>query len=162
MPPRVSVAGWIGTGVRIAAALVWLTAGAAKIPVLSEFRDLVARYGVLPEALLTPFSYALPFVQVGLGLYLAAGLFVRGSALVGTLLLASFLAAQAQAMIRGIPLECGCFGLAVKSTVGPATLARDIALGLPTFLMLAAPARRLSLDARLFQAPDLFSRRFAR
>ncbi|NTV12276.1 MAG: cobalamin biosynthesis protein, partial [Zoogloea sp.] len=135
-----------------AAALVWLTAGVAKIPALSEFRDLVARYSLLPEALLTPFSYALPFVQVGLGLSLAAGLFVRGSSLVGTLLLTAFLAAQIQAMARGITLECGCFGLAVKSTVGPATLARDIALGLPTFAMLAAPARNFSLDQRLFRA----------
>ena len=147
----------VGLAIRLAAAVVWLSAGLAKLPSLPVFRDLVARYDIVPEALLTPFSYGLPFVQVGLGLYLMAGLFVRGSALVGTLLMATFLFAQIQAMARGIALECGCFGLAVRSTVGPGTLIRDVSLGLPTFLMLAAPARRLSLDTRLFGAPDCFA-----
>ena len=149
---------WLGLALRVAASLVWLTAGVAKIPALPEFRDLVARYALLPEVLLTPVSYALPFVQIGLGLYLAAGLFVRGSAAVGTILQLSFLAAQALALIRGIPLECGCFGVAVKTSVGATTLLRDLALGLPTFVMLAAPARRLSLDSRLFGTPDRFPR----
>jgi hypothetical protein len=33
---------------------------------------------------------------------------------------------------------------------------RDFGLGIPTFLMLAFPARKLSLDRRLFDAPDRF------
>ena len=157
MPRPGDAPAWVGFGVRLAAAAVWLSAGIAKLPALSVFRDLVARYLIVPEALLTPFSYGLPFVQVGLGIYLAAGLFVRPTAAVGTALMVLFLAAQVQALARGIPLECGCFGLAVKSTVGGGTLVRDVLLGLPTFVMLALPARRLSLDRRLFGAPDPFA-----
>ena len=147
----------LGLAIRIAAAAVWIGAGVAKVPQIEGFRELVSRYAVLPPALAAPFAYVLPFFEIGLGLYLAAGLFVRGSALVGSLLLAVFLAAQAQAWARGITLDCGCFGTAVQSTVGPLTLLRDIGLGIPTFLMLALPARRLSLDRRLFGAEDRFS-----
>lgn len=81
---------------------------------------------------------------------------MRGTALVGTLLFLAFLAAQAQAWARGISLDCGCFGAAVQSTVGPLTLLRDFGLGIPTFAMLALPARRFSLDGRLFGAEDRF------
>ncbi len=147
---------WAGLAIRLAAACVWIIAGAAKLPDLGGFRLLVDRYGILPRVLVGPFAYVLPFLELGLGLYLALGLFVRGSALVGTLLMAAFLAAQVSAWARGIPLDCGCFGTALATRVGPLTILRDTALGLPTFLMLGLPARRLSLDSRLFGAADRF------
>jgi uncharacterized membrane protein YphA (DoxX/SURF4 family) len=156
VPRANSALSLLGLAIRIAAAAVWIGAGIAKIPEIEGFRDLVGRYGVLPPALAAPFAYVLPFFEIGLGLYLAAGLFVRGSALVGSLLLAIFLAAQAQAWARGITLDCGCFGTAVQSTVGPLTVLRDVGLGIPTFLMLAFPARRLSLDRQLFGAENRF------
>ena len=151
-----------GLAIRIAAAAVWIGAGAAKIPQIEGFRDIVGRYGVLPPALAAPFAYVLPFFEIGLGLYLGAGLFVRGSALVGSVLLVILLAAQGQAWARGLTLDCGCFGATVQSTVGPLTMLRDVGLGLPTFLMLARPARRFSLDRLLFGAEDRFSGRAAR
>jgi uncharacterized membrane protein YphA (DoxX/SURF4 family) len=156
MPRANSARSRLGLAIRLAAALVWIIAGAAKVPQIESFRELVGRYGILPPVLAAPFAYVLPFLEIGLGLYLAAGLFVRGSALVGTLLFAAFLAAQVQAWARGIALDCGCFGTAVQTAVGPWTILRDFALGIPTFLMLALPARRYSLDRRLFGGVDRF------
>ena len=152
----------LGLVLRLAGAAVWIVAGAAKLPRLEAFREAVARYAILPDPVAAPFAYALPFLEIGLGLYLAVGLFVRGTAMVGTLLFAAFLAAQAQAWARGIPLDCGCFGAAASSTVGIGTMLRDLALGLPTFAMLAFPSRELSLDRRLFGAEDHFSNIFRR
>jgi uncharacterized membrane protein YphA (DoxX/SURF4 family) len=143
---------WLGFAVRLGAAAVWIFAGAAKIPQIQSFRVLVQRYGILPDALSGPFSYILPFFELAIGLYLAMGLFVRGTALVGTVLFAVFLAAQASAWIRGISLDCGCFGAIAEEAVGPLTILRDFGLGIPTFLMLLFPARALSLDQRLFGA----------
>ncbi len=125
-------------------------------PQIGSFQILVQRYGILPDALAGPFAFVLPFLEIGIGLYLAAGLLVRGAALVGTLLFAAFLIAQASAWARGIALDCGCFGSLLQTTVGPLTIIRDFCLGIPTFAMLALPARKLSLDRRLFDAPDAF------
>ena len=147
---------WLGLAIRLGAAFVWIFAGATKIPQIETFHALVERYGILPHFLAAPFSYVVPFLEIGLGLYLAAGLFVRGTALAGTLLFAVFLTAQVSALARGIALDCGCFGAALQSRVGPFTILRDLALGVPTFLMLALPSRRLSLDSRLFGAADAF------
>jgi uncharacterized membrane protein YphA (DoxX/SURF4 family) len=147
---------WVGLGLRLCAAVVWIFAGAAKLPQMQAFHILVERYDILPHALAAPFAFLLPFLEIAIGVYLGLGLFTRGTALVGTLLFAAFMAAQASAWARGLALDCGCFGTAVQSTVGPLTMVRDIALGIPTFLMLALPARVLSLDARLFGARDTF------
>lgn len=147
---------WIGLAVRLGAAAVWITAGAAKVPQIPAFHVLVQRYGILPDALAGPFSSLLPFLELAIGLYLAVGLFVRGTALAATLLLAAFLAAQVSAMVRGLSLDCGCFGALAETTVGPLTLLRDFSLGIPTFLMLVFPARALSLDRRLFGARNRF------
>jgi uncharacterized membrane protein YphA (DoxX/SURF4 family) len=144
-----AIAGWAGVLVRLAAAAVWLLAGAAKLPELEVFRQQVERYDVLPGALVAPVAYALPFVEVGLGLYFTVGLFVRAAAILGTLLMLTFLAAQGQAWARGLVVDCGCFGALEQSRVGLGTVLRDLVLGIPTFVMVARPARRLSLDRRL-------------
>jgi len=148
---------WLGLAIRAAAAAVWLISGLTKLPDLAGFPALVERYQILPPLLAEPFAYVLPFFEIGLGIYLAAGLFVRGAALAGTVLFALFLAAQIQALVRGLSLDCGCFGTISRSTVGPGTIARDFLLGIPTFVMLALPARKLSLDRRLFGARDSFA-----
>ena len=151
MPRESKALPWLGLGIRLGAAAVWIVAGAAKVPQIQTFHVLVQRYGILPDFLSGPFAYILPFHELAIGLYLAVGLFVRGTALAGTVLLAVFLIAQASAWTRGISLDCGCFGAITETTVGPLTILRDFSLGIPTFLMLAFPARTLSLDHRLFQ-----------
>ena len=147
---------WLGLAVRLIAAIVWIAAGVAKIPQIATFEVQVQRYEILPDALSAPFAYVLPFFEIALGVYLAVGLFVRGTALVGTLLFAVFLAAQISAWARGISLECGCFGTLAPASVNPLTILRDLGLGIPTFLMLAFPARSFSLDSRLFGARNVF------
>jgi len=151
MPRESKALPWLGLGIRLGAAAVWIVAGAAKVPQIQTFHVLVQRYGILPDFLSGPFAYILPFLELAIGLYLSVGLFVRGTALAGTVLLAVFLIAQASAWTRGISLDCGCFGAITETTVGPLTILRDFSLGIPTFLMLAFPARTLSLDHRLFQ-----------
>ncbi len=152
-----SAPAWLGLAMRLAAAAIWLVAGIAKLPAIESFRIEVERYLILPNALSIPFAYVLPFFEIGLGLYLAVGLFVRGSGFVGTLLMAVFIAAQIQAWARGLSIDCGCFGSLAQSRVGLATVARDFALGIPTFIMLARPARLLSLDKLLFHREDGFA-----
>jgi uncharacterized membrane protein YphA (DoxX/SURF4 family) len=152
-----SALSWLGLILRLAAAGVWVAAGVTKLPDIQAFQLLVDRYGILPRVLAGPFAYALPFVELGIGVYLLAGLFVRGASLAGTILLCAFLTAQVTALARGITLDCGCFGTVVESSVGPLTILRDFCLGIPTFLMLAFPARAFSLDSRLFGAHDSFA-----
>ena len=151
----------VGFGIRMVAAGVWLTAGLAKLADLGHFKEQVGKYDLLPHIVVAPFAYGLPFLETGIGLYLLVGLLIRGTALVSTALMVVFLIAQGQAWARGLQLDCGCFGsLAPQkaSHVGLWTMLRDVALGLPGLVLVFAPARLWSLDARLFRRPDRFAR----
>jgi uncharacterized membrane protein YphA (DoxX/SURF4 family) len=151
-----AVAG-LGVLVRLTAAGIWLVAGAAKIADLQHFHAQVVQYRLLPHALEAPFAYTLPFVEVLVGLYLAVGLLTRAAAAVGCVLMILFLVAQAQAWARGLVLDCGCFGNLSHETIGLWTILRDVALGIPSLVMLWRPARWLSLDSALLGLPDRFA-----
>ena len=148
---------WIGLAIRLVAAGIWLAAGVAKVADLAHFHDQVAAYDVLPYALVGPFAYALPFVEVGVGLYLLVGLWIRPVAIVACVLMGVFIVAQAQAWYRGLVLDCGCFGTISQQKVGLTTILRDAALGLPSLAMAIWPARKLSLDSRWLGRPNRFA-----
>ena len=148
---------WVGLAIRLGAAGIWLAAGIAKAVDLEHFHTQVQLYHVLPHALVGPFAYALPFVEIGIGVYLAIGLWIRPVAIVASVLMAVFIVAQAQAWYRGLVLDCGCFGAIAHETVGLTTVLRDVALGLPSLAMAIWPARKLSLDASWLGRPDRFA-----
>ncbi|HEY3068696.1 MAG TPA: MauE/DoxX family redox-associated membrane protein [Gaiellaceae bacterium] len=147
---------WIGLAVRLAAAGIWLVAGVAKIAGLTAFKAEVAAYDVAPSTLVEPIAYSLPFIEVALGAYLAVGLLVRPAAALSVALMLLFIGVQAQAWARGLSIECGCFGGLSRETVGAGSIARDVALSLPSLLLLIRPARHLSLDRRLLGHADAF------
>jgi uncharacterized membrane protein YphA (DoxX/SURF4 family) len=147
---------WLGLALRLGAAGIWFAAGIAKLTELEHFRSQVAAYDLLPGSLVSPFAYALPFVEVFLGLYLALGLLTRPAAIATSLLMLLFIIALSQAWARGLVLDCGCFGGIAREKVGAWAVVRDTALGIPGVLLAVWPARRLSLDARLLGLPDRF------
>jgi len=153
---------WAGLGVRLLAAAIWLVAGAAKLADLEHFRDQVGAYDLLPHAVVGPFAYLLPFLEVGAGLYLLIGLLVRPTAILTCVLMAAFLVAQVQAWARGLSLDCGCFGTLASESVGFGSVLRDAALGLPGLALAIRPARRWSLDSRLLGLDDAWRPRAPR
>jgi uncharacterized membrane protein YphA (DoxX/SURF4 family) len=150
---------WLGLAVRLGAAAIWLVAGISKLGDLEHFHAQVQAYKLLPGALEAPVAYALPFVEVGLGLYLALGLLVRPAAILACCLMVVFVAAMAQARARGLSLDCGCFGSLAREKVGPGTILRDAALGLPSLALALWPARLLSVDRAWLGRPDRFTLR---
>ena len=153
---------WVGLAVRLIAAGIWLVSGAAKLADLTAFKQEVAAYEVPPSSLVDVVAYGLPLLEVGLGVYLAIGLLVRPAALLSVALMLLFIGVQAQAWARGLSIQCGCFGSLSRETVGAGSIVRDIALALPSVLLLLRPARHLSLDQRLLGRPDAFAGRTAR
>jgi uncharacterized membrane protein YphA (DoxX/SURF4 family) len=148
----------IGLAIRLTAAAIWLVAGSAKLADLTQFHAQVDAYRLLPQTLEAPFAYALPLIEVGLGVYLAIGLFVRPAAIFGCALIVVFVAAIAQAAVRGLTLDCGCFGSLAAERVGPGTILRDAALGVPSLVLAVWPARFLSVDRAWLGRPDRFAR----
>lgn len=64
--------------------------GLVRVPKLSAFHaHLVGEFktSILPEALVSPIGYALPFVELAVGVFLLAGALTRAAAIVGGLVM---------------------------------------------------------------------------
>ena len=99
---------WVAAGILVGLILVW--AGAAKLRRRVDLPDWLAASG-LPARLARPAAWAVMLAEAALGVMLLAGLAVPASAYAAVGLGAVFVAALAQARLRGVErLRCGCFG----------------------------------------------------
>ncbi len=87
------------------------------------FAMTIDAYQVLPEWAVLTLGRTLPWLELLLGLLLAAGLRLRYTAASATVLLGAFFAIMLWAFAKGMAIDCGCFG--PGDTIGPRTLARD-------------------------------------
>jgi uncharacterized membrane protein YphA (DoxX/SURF4 family) len=77
---------------------------------LSMFAMEVDSFQILPTWGVNFVAHTLPSFEVFLGLWLLAGIALRYSSLITTLLLAAFFTLLIHAYVRGQEISCGCFG----------------------------------------------------
>ena len=137
---------------------VVLVAGLLKVAHLETSARAVRAYQLLPYDLAGYLGYALPILEVAVGVLLVLGLFTRGSALVGGFLMVVFVIGISSAWARGLSIDCGCFGkggtIAAAQTQYPEEIARDIGLLLCAAWLVVRPRSALSLERLLFPDRD--------
>jgi putative oxidoreductase len=130
---------------------VFLYARASKVFDPGGFAASMRSYGLgLPEWFVTLSAYALPPFEVLLGLYLLMGLFTRASAWTTNGMMILFIVALAQGALRGLEIDCGCFGSASGAEASSlwVDLVRDLGLLALGLQIAFAPPGKFSLDAR--------------
>ncbi|GAB3701668.1 hypothetical protein GCM10028815_08940 [Mariniluteicoccus flavus] len=151
---------WIGLAARLVLGVVWLWAGGAKILHLDESVLAVRGYQILPYELALVVGYALPMVEIVVGLLLILGLLTRWAGLLSSLMMLAFIIGIAAAWARGIAIDCGCFGgggeIAWEEARRkyPVEIARDLGLFLLGAWLVWRPRTPFSLDERLFGEPS--------
>jgi len=144
---------WITFAFRIILGGVLLVAGAIKVTDPYGSATSVRAYQALPIHIANFLGFVLPFIEVGLGIFLIVGIWVRYISIVSSALMIVFIIAISQAWIRGISLDCGCFGKGgLKDTqelpVWSYTIEiiRDIALATIGGYLFRFPQGKLGLD----------------
>ena len=99
----------VWTVLRIGLGLLFVLASLDKIAHPALFAQAVANYRILPAALVNPAAILLPWTEAVAGLALACGVMSRGASLILAGLMATFSAAIAANLARGIDVACGCF-----------------------------------------------------
>jgi uncharacterized membrane protein YphA (DoxX/SURF4 family) len=131
---------------------VLLVAGALKAADPQASVSAVRAYELLPAGLATVVGWGLPFAEIALGALLLAGLGTRAVAAAVAVLLLVFVAAVLSAALRGLSIDCGCFGgggrVAPGNTAYGAEIARDLGLVLLAGWLVFRPNSRLSLERR--------------
>ncbi|CAB5104697.1 MAG: DoxX family membrane protein [Actinobacteria bacterium] len=95
---------------RLILAGVLLAAGGLKVLVPSESANAVAAYKILPTQIAHIVGYALPWLEIAIGILLLVGISVRLAAILAGSVMVIFIAAIISVWARGILIDCGCFG----------------------------------------------------
>jgi len=93
---------------------------------LAMFALQVDSYELLPESAVSAVAHLLPPFELLLGLWLLSGIALRLSSVASSLLLGGFLSVMVRTYMRGLEINCGCFGPGER--LGPVTLLRDSSL----------------------------------
>ena len=89
---------------------VFIWAGIIKITNPLGFAQDIANYQIFPQSLSFFLALFLPWIEVICGVFVITGLFLRSSSAFLSCILAGFLVLIIVTLIRGINVECGCFG----------------------------------------------------
>ena len=148
----------LGVVARLGLAAVFLVSGALKVVDPTQTRVAVLAYEVMPPGLVGPVAIGLPLVELALGTLLLAGAFTRWTALASAVLLVVLMTGVVQAWVRGLSIDCGCFGgggvVAEGATRYPQELARDVGLLLLALWLVVRPRTVVSVDGWRDVDPD--------
>ena len=91
--------------------VVFIYASVYKIAYPCAFSEAISNYKIFPDVLINPLAIWLPWLELMAGLYIIIGLWVKGSALVLSILSLAFVIITGIAIYRGLDISCGCFSL---------------------------------------------------
>jgi uncharacterized membrane protein YphA (DoxX/SURF4 family) len=116
--------------VGIAVGATFVYASLDKIAHPDRFADVIHDYQMLPVVFVNAWALAMPWVEMTTGAILILGLWRRAGGLLATAMTVAFLVAIAQAQIRGLRIECGCFDVSGMSSTQASwgLFARDLGL----------------------------------
>jgi uncharacterized membrane protein YphA (DoxX/SURF4 family) len=134
---------------------VLLAAGGLKVFKPTESANAVAAYKLMPTELAHLIGYALPWLEVAIGLLLIIGFMVRPAAVLSGLIMIVFIGAIASAWARGMLIDCGCFGGGGEIDPSLASevrmnyfieIMRDLGLALAALYLYFFPYGKLSIE----------------
>ena len=143
----------VGTLARLGLAAVWLVSGTLKAIDPDQTYVAVRAYDVLPPAGVEVVAALLPWFELALGVLLLLGVGIRLVAVLSAALLFVFVAGVTQAWVRGLSIDCGCFGgggaVAPGETAYLQELLRDAGFLLMAGWLIVRPRTLAALDERI-------------
>ncbi|UCC68475.1 MAG: DoxX family membrane protein [Armatimonadota bacterium] len=108
-----------------------------KVTQPDRFADIVNDYQMLPLVFINAFALVMPWFEMVAGAALVLGLWRRAAGLILAALTVAFMVAIAQAEIRGLEIECGCFDVSGMSATQASwdLFVRDLGLLLASALI---------------------------
>jgi len=115
MPLDHSRRNYLVLAVGLVLAAVFIYAGVDKIRDPLQFADSIAAFAILPAVFINLLALGLPPFEIGCGLLLLGPRTRQVGALAVAIISAMFFTALASALLRGLTLDCGCFGVGAPS-----------------------------------------------
>lgn len=133
---------------RIILAFVFIYAGIEKIANPSDFAQSIANYKLLPDLFINFFAITLPWIELVAGLLLLFGIAVKENSAIISSLLIVFLIAIIISLLRGLNIDCGCFGTSAGTKIGFTKLIEDFILLIFGYLLIKFNSDFLTITAQ--------------
>lgn len=118
---------WTSRLTRWVLGVVFLAAALPKILHPAGFATDIHNYSLVPAILVNGLAIVLPWIEAVMALALICGLMRDGAVLLTNVLMVVFMAALVQAYLRGLDINCGCFGHGAEAAEPVAkALVRDL------------------------------------
>ena len=141
---------WLGLAARLILGGVLFAAGYLKIGTPDKSQMAVRAYEMLPISVANMLGLILPFVEIVIGALLILGSLTRFMAALGGFTMFIFIIAISQAWVRGLNIDCGCFGgggaVAPGETKYLQEILRDAGLVFLAAYLIRYPSTKFSLD----------------
>jgi len=90
---------------------IFIYASINKIEYPAAFSEAISNYRLFPDVLINLLAIWLPWLELMTGLFLITGLWIKGNALILSILSSMFSIITGIAIFRGLDISCGCFSL---------------------------------------------------
>lgn len=114
---------------------LFLYAAFDKVMHPAAFATSVRGYKIVPFELSNLFALAVSWTELTAGAMLILGVFTRKAAAAIALLLVMFIAAITTTLVRGMVIDCGCFGSEGGSSTSWLLIVRNVALATAAILV---------------------------
>jgi len=113
---------------QIVIGVIFAWAALAKIGDAQGFAAQVHNFRIMPVAFENIVAVTLPWIELVAAMALVLNIRARSGALLVFAMLAAFTVAIVVALLRGLDIECGCFGTADASRVGFVKVLENMAM----------------------------------
>lgn len=133
---------WASRLCAVVVGVAFLGSGILKLKSLPAFLIAIEGFRLAPYWLAPWLAVTLPWLELLSGLCVATGFWRKTGATLILGMLVAFTAAAIRAIMMGLDIECGCFGIEASSKVGMTLVGRNIALIVLTAVTLARSGNR--------------------
>ena len=107
---------------------IFIYAAIEKIANPAGFSDSIANYKLLPNFAINFFAIAIPWIELIVGILLIFNFYVKENALIFSSLIAIFTIMIFISVLRGLDINCGCFGTTDGQEVGISKILENLGL----------------------------------
>lgn len=134
--------------IRIVLGVVFIFAAVYKVSEPELFAMSIVNYKLLPIFLINILAITLPWIELCAGLLLIFGVAVKENSTILSGLLLIFIIAIAISLMRGLDIECGCFGTVDGAKVGVQKILENIGLLLAGLILIKFDSKTLSVNTQ--------------
>lgn len=146
-PPLTSIAPLF----RVVLGTIWIVAGTTKLGKIASTTQSIEAYQIFSFEWARFLATIIGPTEIVGGMLLVLGVFVRACSAVSLVVLVLFVTGHVQALIRGLSIDCGCFGtggVAENRSAMYVAIFRDVALiTMNTYVWKSPNSKRFSLES---------------